>query len=59
MAATNVPTGTTPTLRVTSETAGDQAITCGALTGSLASSTATCSATFPFSISVAGLRATF
>ena len=30
-----------------------------ALTGSLASSTATCSATVPFSISVAGLRATF
>ena len=59
VAATNVPTGTTPTLRVTSETSGDQAITCSALTGSLASSTATCSATFPFSISVAGLRATF
>ncbi len=59
IAANNVPVGTVPTLRVTAETAADQSITCTALAGTAASSTSTCSATFPFSISVAGLRATF
>jgi len=60
IAATNVPVGTvTPILRVTSETSGDQSITCSTLTGTLAASTGTCTATFPFSISIAELRVTF
>jgi hypothetical protein len=59
LAAANIPLGTQPVLRVTSETAGDQAITCAGLTGTLAASTSTCSATFPFSISIALLRATW
>ena len=59
LSASNIPLGTTPILRVTSETAGDQSITCGALAGTLASSASTCSVTFPFSISIASLRATW
>jgi hypothetical protein len=64
VAAVNVPVGTTPTLRLTtqsftSQISGDQLITCGALAGTAAASTATCSATFPFAVSIAELRATF
>jgi hypothetical protein len=57
LSAANIPLGTLPVLRLTSETAGDQSITCAALAGTLAASTSTCSATFPFSISIASLRA--
>lgn len=59
LSAANVPLGTTPILRVTSESGADQSITCGGLTGTLASSTSSCSVTFPFSISIASLRATW
>jgi hypothetical protein len=57
--AVNIPVGTIPVLRLTSETAGDQLINCAALAGTLAASTTTCSATFPFAISIAELRASF
>ena len=57
--ASNVPVGTAPLLRVTSDTAGDQLVTCNALSGTLASSTTTCTATFPVAVSIAGVRATF
>jgi hypothetical protein len=57
IAAANVPLGTVTTLRVTSETAGDQLISCSALAGTLATSTASCTATYPFSISINSLRA--
>jgi len=59
LTASNIPLGTQPVLRLTSETAGDQSITCAPLAGTLGSSTSTCSATFPFSISIAALRATW
>ena len=55
----NIPVTTVPILRITSETGADQSITCTALSGTAAASTATCSATFPFSISIAGARATW
>jgi hypothetical protein len=57
VAATNIPLGTQPILRVTSETGTDQSITCAGLAGTVASSTATCTVTFPFSISINALRA--
>jgi hypothetical protein len=59
IAGANVPVGTVATLRLTSETAGDQAIPCNALAGTLTSTTATYTATFPFSVSIATLRATW
>jgi len=57
LAAANVPLGTIVSLRVTAETGPDTTISCAPLTGTLASSTATCSATFPYSVSIAGVRA--
>ncbi len=42
-----VPTGTTPTLYVFSESAADQVVAVPALAGTLASSTATVNVTFP------------
>ncbi len=59
LAAKNIPLGTVPTLRITAETGPDTTITCNALAGTVASSTATCSATFPFSVSIAGIRASW
>jgi hypothetical protein len=59
IAASNVPVGTVVTLRVTAETAGDTSMQCSPLAGTAASSTASCSATFPFSVSLATLRATW
>ncbi len=60
IAASNVPVGTVVTLRVTAETAGDQSIQCTPLAGaSAAATTASCTATFPFSVSLATLRATW
>ncbi|MCX6596171.1 MAG: hypothetical protein NTV70_07370 [Acidobacteria bacterium] len=57
--AKNMPLTAAVKLRVTSETAGDQLVDCVALSGSSATSTTTCSATFPFSISISALRATW
>jgi hypothetical protein len=57
--AKNMPLTAALKLRVTSETAGDQVVDCAALAGSSATSTTTCSATFPFSISISALRATW
>ena len=42
IAAQNIPTTTTITLYLTSENGPDSTITCGALSGTIASSTATC-----------------
>jgi hypothetical protein len=52
IAATNVPVGTVVTLAIQSELGADQTITCNPLAGTPASSTATCSATFPTSVSL-------
>ncbi len=49
--ATNIPVGTVVTLQVTSDQAGDSVITCPALAGTLASSSATCTAVFPAGLS--------
>lgn len=51
----NVPVGTVVTLAIQSELGPDQTITCTPLAGSLASSTATCSASFPTSVSLSWL----
>jgi hypothetical protein len=59
IAGSNIPVGTVVTLRVTSESGGDALISCPGLAGTLASSTATCTATFPYSVSLATLRATW
>ena len=59
IAATNIPVGTIVTLRLTSGTSGDAVVSCNALGGTAAASTATCSATFPFSVSLASLRASW
>jgi hypothetical protein len=50
--ATGIPVGTVVTFNILSELGTDQNITCTALTGTLASSTATCSASFPTSVSI-------
>ncbi|HUB79216.1 MAG TPA: hypothetical protein VMB03_10490 [Bryobacteraceae bacterium] len=59
LAAANIPLGTIVTLRITAETGADNTISCSPLAGSTASSIATCSATFPFSVSIAGVRASW
>jgi hypothetical protein len=59
IAATNVPVGTVVTLRLTTDLNGDVSTPCNPLAGTLAASTATCTATFPFEVSIAGLRAVF
>jgi hypothetical protein len=59
LAAANIPLGTIVTLRITAETGSDTTISCTPLAGTLAASTATCSATFPFSVSIAGVRASW
>jgi hypothetical protein len=51
IAAVGVPVGTVVSLGIQSELGSDQTITCNPLAGSLASSTATCSASFPTSVS--------
>jgi hypothetical protein len=56
----NIPLTAPVTLRVTAETGGDTTISCTSNQGSTtASSTWTCSATFPYAISIAGARATW
>jgi len=57
IAAANIPLGTVANLRLTSETGPDQLVTCSALAGTIAASTATCTATLPFSVSVGAIRA--
>ncbi|BDC49850.1 hypothetical protein F183_A21660 [Bryobacterales bacterium F-183] len=47
LAAKNIPPGTVVNLKISSDTIRDQSLTCNALAGTLASSTATCTATFP------------
>jgi len=60
LAAANIPLGTIPTLRITAETGTDTVISCSGLSGaSPAASTSTCAATFPYAISIAGVRATW
>ena len=59
LAASNIPLGTVVSLRITAETAPDTTIACPGLTGTLAASTSVCSATFPFSISIADVRASW
>ena len=51
ISAVGVPVGTVVTLDIVSELAADQVISCNPLAGTITSSTATCSATFPTSIS--------
>jgi len=55
--AKNIPVGTAVTLRLNSENVADQTVTCPGLTGTLAASTTTCTATFPLgaNLSVASL----
>jgi len=59
LAAANIPLGTVVTLRLTAENAADSIVACPPLAGTLAASTAVCSATFPFSVSIAGVRASW
>jgi hypothetical protein len=59
LAASNIPLGTIVSLRVTAQFGADTTISCKPLAGTLAASTATCSATFPFAISIADVRATW
>lgn len=59
IAGSNIPLGTVVTLRLTSDTGGDQLLSCSGLAGTVAASTSSCSATFPFSISIAEIRATW
>ena len=60
LAASNIPIGTIVTLRLSSETNGDSLIACNPLAGaSVASTTATCTATFPFSVTITSARATW
>lgn len=58
LAGANIPLTAPVTLRVTAETGADTTISCTSNPGSTtASSTWTCSATFPYAISIAGARA--
>jgi hypothetical protein len=59
LAGANIPLGTAPTLRLSPEGSADVLITCSPLAGTLASSTSTCSATFPFSVTITAARATW
>jgi hypothetical protein len=52
IAAVSVPVGTVVTLSIQSELGPDQTISCNPLAGTMASSTATCSASFPTSVSL-------
>lgn len=53
IAAKFVPVGTLVNLRINSDTVVDQSLTCAPLAGVLASSTATCTATFPLGANIA------
>ncbi len=57
IAGVNVPLGTVVKLYLASETGTDQVINCLPLTGTVANSTATCSATFPLGTTATLARA--
>jgi hypothetical protein len=58
IATQNIPTSTTVTLYLTSENAPDSVATCGALTGTIASATATCTAVnFPSGVTITNILA--
>ena len=57
IAASNIPTGTVVTLRITNEVQADQKISCAPLAGSLANSTASCTATYAQLGSMTSVRA--
>ena len=62
LAAANIPLGTVVSLRITGETGPDTIISCAPLApvaGNVSASTATCSATFPFAISIAFVSASW
>ena len=58
IATQNIPLSTTVTLYLTSENAPDSVATCGALTGTVASATATCTgANFPSGVTITNILA--
>jgi hypothetical protein len=58
IAAQNIPTTSTVTLYLTAENAPDTKVTCGALSGTVASSTATCtSVNFPSGVTITNILA--
>ena len=58
IATQNIPTSTTVTLYLTSENAPDSVAACGALSGSVASATATCTAVnFPSGVTITNILA--
>jgi hypothetical protein len=58
IATQNIPTSTAITLYLTSENAPDSSVTCGALTGTVASATATCtSVNFPSGVTITNILA--
>ena len=60
IAASNIRMGTVVTLRLSSEIGGDTLENCNPLVGAnVASTTATCTATFPFSVTITSARATW
>jgi hypothetical protein len=59
IAAANIPLATVVTLRITASSGPDTTVSCTPLAGTVAVSAATCSATFPFAVSIAGVRASW
>ena len=59
LAAANIPLGTVVSLRITEVSGPDTTISCAPLAGTLAASTGACSATFPYTVSIANARATW
>lgn len=59
ISAVNVPVGTVVKLRLSSEFGGDQSVDCIPLAGTATASTASCTATYPFSVSVSNIRASW
>jgi hypothetical protein len=58
IAAQYIPTGTAVTLHLSSEQGNDATVTCTALTGTFASSTATCTpVTFPQGVTITDIKA--
>ncbi len=59
LSASNVPLGTQVQLTLTPETGNQASATCNPLAGTIASSTATCSITFPTGVNITSARATW
>jgi hypothetical protein len=57
IAAMNIPVGTVVSLFLNPENASDQSIACTPLSGTVANSTATCTASFPSGITITAARA--